>query len=270
MARRKKYKIEEFPAPGSVFAMPLKDGRFGICRVLQLQLDRKGYPEALVAASNWIGEAPPALTNPAVKRTLMLTHHSLGDDPERLWVSDLPPKKFIKLGQIKLSKKDKEAKGNSYSGWEHLPLQVLLQWRWDHDREALLREDEQEKAAKEKEYAKAASTREDYLSKVTLPQLLSKKLFPTWNGYQKPNDTKAVEQIVKSFLQTLADIRGPLTRDLVTQELKSCIEKLNTFDQKRHMIETVEREDLFDVFEEILHAAKQPDLLAVVEDVRDW
>ena len=270
MARRRKLKIEDFPTAGSVFAMPLGDGRFGICRVLQVRLKLKGRPEALVAASDWIGDAPPALTDPAVKRTLMLTHHSWADEPERLWVSDLPPKNFTNLGAIKLSKIDKETTCNSYSGWARLPAQVLLQWRWDHDREALLRADKQEKAAKEKQYAKAAAAREDYLAKITLPQLLSKRLFPNWNRYQKPNDTKAVEQTVKSFIQTLAETRRPLTRKFVAQELKGCIEKMNTLDQERNMIETVEREDLFDIFEEILHAVKQPDLLTVVEDTRDW
>lgn len=251
--------------------MPLSDGRFGVCRVLQVRSNPKGHPEALVAASDWIGHAPPALTDPAVKRTLMLTHHSWSDEPECLWVSDPPPKTFTYLGAIKLSKKDQEATCNSYSGWERLPLQVLLQWRWDHDREAVLREDEQEKAAKEKQYAKAASTREVYLSKITLPDLLSKKLFRTWNRYQKASDTKAVEKIVKSFIQTLAETRRPLTRKFVTQELKACIEKINTPDQERNnIIETVEREDLFDLFEEILHAAKQPDLITVVDATRDW
>jgi hypothetical protein len=270
MARRKKHKVEDFPAVGSVFSMPLADGRLGICRVLRIKVDIKGYPVALVAASDWIGHSPPPLDDPSVRRTLILRHHAWAGSPECIWVSDLPPKTFRNLGRITLSKEEKEIDCLVYSGWEGLQLQVLLQWRWDNEREAVLREDAEKKAIKEKKSAKAASDRQEYLLRLTLPQLLSKELFPTWKEYPKAKDKRAIEQIIKTFVRTLSECNESLTREFVAKELQSCVVKLNDLDEERRIIETVEREDLFDVFEEILYAAGQPGLLSVVDDTRDW
>ncbi len=49
------------------------------------------------------------------------------------------------------------------------------------------------------------------------------------------------------------------------------MENLNDFDaQNNNFIETVEREDLVLLLEEILSAAKHPDLVDEIDNWRDW
>ena len=270
MARLKRYKLKDFPVPGSVFSMPLADGRLGICRVLRVQTDRKGEPQALVAASDWIGHIPPAINDPGLRRTLVLTHHSWVREPQRLWISEPPPATYIKLGTIKLSREDETVECNSYSGWESHAIQVLAQWRWDHDRAAVLREDAREKAARDKIDAQAAFDRKRHLSRVTLSEIAERSLFPSWTDYTPKRDTRDLEKIIKNFIRNLSKPAKPLERKFVADQLKVVVQKINELDSERQFIETVEREDLFDLFEEILHAGKHPDLLDIVDETRDW
>ena len=273
MARRKKLTLEDYPKPGAVFAMPLADGRTGICRVLRVELNENRKPHALIAASDWIGAKLPPIDDPAIRHTLVLTHHSWNEEPEVLWVGEPPPPKFLKIGEIKLTAADKKRDSNSYSAWESLAYQVLAQWRWEHDREALLREDAKEATANQKKQAQMAADRTRYLAQVTFRQLLSTNLFPAWEEhppYPTKKFTRDLEKLVKDFIRVLAQAEKPLQRELVATQLKNCVHKINALDGNNGCIETVEREDLFDRFEEILHASKQPDLLQIVDDLREW
>jgi hypothetical protein len=56
-------------------------------------------------------------------------------------VSEPPPVSFRWLGKIALPKKDLETDSGSFAAWNSLPLQVLAQWRWDNEREAVLAQD---------------------------------------------------------------------------------------------------------------------------------
>ena len=52
------------------------------------------------------------------------------------------PASFTIIGQIALSSHDLAASSRTFASWESVPLQVLKQWRWHHDRDALLQEEE--------------------------------------------------------------------------------------------------------------------------------
>ncbi|HEY3931689.1 MAG TPA: hypothetical protein VGM58_04900 [Verrucomicrobiae bacterium] len=79
MARRKKYKLADFPEAGTVFVMPWEGGRVGICRVIRKGIIRdevNGIPGALIAVSDWISKEPPPLNHPAVRKILVKNHHN--------------------------------------------------------------------------------------------------------------------------------------------------------------------------------------------------
>ena len=139
MARRKKYVLADLPEAGTVFAMPLEDGRIGVCRVLR----KTGIeiPCVLVAASDWIAHEPPSLDDLAVRKILVLNHHNWREQPEVLWIASPPPKEFRMIGKINVLPKDAKQECNSYGAWDSLPIQVLAQWRWGNEREAVLAED---------------------------------------------------------------------------------------------------------------------------------
>ena len=269
MPRRKKYDQSDLPEPGTVFAMPLADGRIGVCRVLQRTMQE--IPCALVAASTWIADTAPALKNSAVRKILVLTHHNWANRPEMLWVSEPPPKEFQKLGQIEVSREDMGAKCGFYGAWTSLAIQPLLQWRWDNEREKVLEEDAAEKALEASKHAEASRVRAEYLAKLSLADLIGKDLFPKWDEYPPEAAKEGCQRIIQSFIHNLNTSSKSLTRDFVCEELKSCVQELNRFDSKqKHFIETEEREDLHEVLEQVLHAAKFPDLAESIEEWRDW
>ena len=135
MPKRPKYREEEFPPPGTVFVARTDDGRLAAGRVLRREFTG-GAQAALIAATPWIGDKPPSLNLPALRETLILTHHNWKNEPRIFWVSDLIPSSFTILGQIDLPEEDEAASSSSFTGWQSVPIHALKQWRWDHDRGA--------------------------------------------------------------------------------------------------------------------------------------
>ena len=269
MLRRKKYKLADFPEAGTVFAMPLKDGRTGICRVIRKEI--KSIPCALVAASDWIANEPPPLNHPAIRKILVKNHHNWKNSPDVRWVTSLPPKEFRIIGNIDVTSQDVKTECRSYGAWESLATQVLAQWRWDNERESVLAEDAEKNTLELAKRKEAIQKRADYLAIISFSILLAKDLFPTWNDYPPKVVKEGCQEIVQSFIRVLDGAEKPLDRNLVSKELKKAIEELNQYDSKnKKFIETEEREDLCEVFEDILNAAKFPDLVESVEDWKDW
>ncbi|MBW8863396.1 MAG: hypothetical protein JF609_00435 [Verrucomicrobia bacterium] len=262
------------PEAGTVFAMPLADGRTGVCRILQRVLGTgvpmgKWTPYALVAASDWIALEPPPIGHPAVRRILVLNHHNWKGKQELTWVDEPPPKEFRQLGCINLTPEDMEILCNAYGSWS-CGIQVLLQWRWDNEREKVLAEDKEKEASDLALRMEAMRKRTEQLTKSSFSKLLAKDLFPTWKDYPPKAAKEGCRRIIRAFIQTLAEAKAPLKRDFVATELKKCVEELNQLDTHKNFIETIEREDLCEVLHEVLHAAKFPELSDEIENWRDW
>jgi hypothetical protein len=269
MARRKKYREEDFPCAGTVFLMPLDDGRLGACRVLRLGSEMGGLG-ALVAASPWIGTEAPSLNEPAIRETLILNHHAWRGEREVNWVFEPPPPTFRELGKFELSKADLETTRLSVSGWQSFAIQVFAQWQWDNDREGVAVEDAKSRDQDLAERKRQAEERERYLAKVTLEKLAGKDLFPGWDEYPPPAAHEATVKVMREFIEGLRKERA-LKERAARAHLKRCVLALNRLDEKHDgFIETVEREDLYGVLEEILAAAKVPQLLGAVEEWREW
>jgi len=169
MAKRPKYKPEDFPKVGTVFVTPLENNRVGICRVVRFlgQGGDAGAPSALIAVSDWISETAPSLADPAIRRILLLNHHSWKAKPATIWVHEPPPTNFVMLGCIEIFQEDLDLQCNSFGGWEGTARQALLQWRWDNDRDVVLAEDIVRKAAEASKQVEKQRARTAYLSSVT-------------------------------------------------------------------------------------------------------
>jgi len=250
----------------------VSDGRFGVCRVLQVVIpEQSRSPQALVALSDWIDHAPPPLAHRSVRKILHLTHHLWSNRPELIWVGQPPPLSFRKIGSVPILKKDVAASSGSYSAWESLPLQLYLQWRWDHDRDALLLEDAAKKEAEEVKRREAAIRHAHILATVSLKSLLElPDLFPFWDDYPPSGVKKAIEQTIRTFIKAI-NTPNKISRRDATRELRRCVDVINKIDaDNNHPIETEEREDLFELFEQIFTAARHPDLLDKADQWRDW
>ncbi|ESQ90095.1 hypothetical protein ABAC460_10020 [Asticcacaulis sp. AC460] len=148
------------------------------------------------------------------------------------------------------------------------------EWRWAHDRDALLAENEQQKARDQAERAAAAERFRSRLSKLTWEQLLSETPFEGWTPSPPfpPEDfTLAARSVVR---QACMDLRGlgakPRKAD-VRRILKATVEWFNTAGAEAgDVIETEEREDICELLEEMAHVARQDALVDEIDSWRDW
>jgi hypothetical protein len=261
------------PKPGDAFLMPLGDGRFGVCRVLRENTaeERKGHgcPQVLVAGSPWIGTAAPDLGNPQLRQIQKLTHHSW-NDPNLLWVSDPPPGSFRRLGVIAPTRSERVRKCYSSGGW-FFAGQLLMQWRWDHDREAVLREDREYEEKMAREYAKAEKRRQEQLGALSLEALKKKRRFTDWKGFVPGKALTASRAIFRETVEAILALGARPKKPAVLKVLKECVRRLNELDAEHdHFIETTVAEDLCGEIDEIAHVSGLRDEEYVADRWRDW
>ncbi len=249
---------------GDVFAMPLEDGRWGACRVLQM----KGDPlAALVATSPWIGSAPPDLTEPTLRKVLRLTHHSWDKGPCLAWVSDPVPPAFVHLGNLPPKAKEASASSNSSSDWSSSPLQLFLQWRWDHERAAVEAEDE---ARRECERVARETRRRAYkpLPKYTLEEL-RKRPFQQWEGFVETNALRASRKVVRNTIDALRALGPDAPKPLKINLFHACVEQFNDLDEDGWIC-TIEREDVCELLDQLADLVGLEDYGEALTSRRDW
>jgi hypothetical protein len=277
---RKKTGLKRFPTVGEAFAVPLPDGRFGACRVLQLRDVTTKWPKFLVAAATWVGDEPPNLDETQLRPILVVDYfvHYYGEDPRRsyLWADGLPPETFVSIGIIEHTANDQPPHDISHGGgWEALSYEILNQWNWEHDREAF---DRDMKAAEEEEeqwHQDAARKRKKKMAEITFDKLKKTTFLRSWNPEFYPPD--AIQEFRGNFRQTVHKLiaLGPKAKTRsILRILQRCIERFNELDEKYHgeLIETVEREQICEHFDELVHASgltgKRYENLA--DRWRDW
>src|SRR5688572_28417054 len=192
--RRPKYTASDFPEPGSVFVAPLPDGRLCAGRVLRSEFEG-GAHAVLLAASAWIGDQDPALSESKLRETAVLTHHAWGSHQNVFWSWDLMPAEFRIIGVLDLSESDRQATSQSHAGWQSVPIHAFLQWRWDHDREALLAEEAREEAAEADRRRIRAERRAAYMNSLTLESLAERNWFPEWEGEESLAQVEKIRNV---------------------------------------------------------------------------
>lgn len=268
MAKRVKLTEADFPEPGLVFVAPTADGRMAGGRVLRRQMEG-GAVGVLLAVSPWIGATIPSLDCQLLRETLVLTHHNWKGRREIYWVHDRMPLDFKIVGQIPLSDEELAETSNTFGGWQSVPLQVLTQWRWDHDREALLREEAEKKTADKERRQKAAAVRAEYLRTLTLESLAGKEWLESWDGEVSRSPRQAARQLLGKLVEELR-AQAQLTKPVVRKLLKKTVESFNHLDAANHFIFTIEREDLCEAFEQIVCACGFPQFCDEVDSWREW
>jgi hypothetical protein len=252
------------PAPGSLLAVPLADGRFGIVRILALD----GGDTALIAVTPFIGaeaELAGALKDPRAKQVLSLTHHEWRGEPQILWVSHAPPENWRMLGVIPVDASEVKP-SSKYGNWDSAEMQPLEQWRWDNERDKPQLEDRAKKHAKVRLSRLRAARRK----KETLPALLRKRWFRTW----EPALAAAAKKLV-------IDGVGELTRGVQPKDTEEVLGILrNTIDALNRLSLSLggtafgqdEREDLVEALLRMGLAAgvEQPAIEAVIDSSRSW
>jgi len=268
-------KLKQLPADGDAFAFQFDDGRYGVCRVLRsatsLEVKQNGENCVLVACSSWIGDVLPDIGDKALRPILHLTHHSWDNQPEMLWVSDPPPKAFMPIGNIKSTPNELAIKCHSFGAWASMKIQRLAQWRWDHDREAIMAEEQakEQEAVQHRQAEREADA--DRAASVTLNSLQSHRFFQQWKNYPPKDAIRASRRIMSKTVNALSSFGADPTEDALLPILQDCIESFNRIDKKfNNFIGTIEREDICEEFDKVVAACGLDPTDDLAESWRDW
>lgn len=271
MARKK---VTPLPSQGDAFAVPLDDGRYSVCRVLlDASSDAAKQWNAhcvLVACSAWIGAEVPQPDDPALRPILCLTHHSWAGKREMAWISDPVPDEFIPIGRIPPTPEEMATTCGTFSGWASMALQPLLQWRWDHDRAAVLAEDKVKQAETAVLREKAAAERRAYLAAVTLADLSAHEFFPRWEEYPPEEPARASRALMSTTVRRLIELGETASEEERRAVLRGCIESFNELDARLGFIATIEREDICEEFEALVHACGLGRYADLADEWREW
>jgi hypothetical protein len=258
---------------GDAFLMPLPDGRFGFCHVFYVPV--KGDNPLLrghimVETSAWTGTEPPDLNDLRLREVHVNTHHNSGPNVWRVMVRGPAPESFKRLGTIEPNATKQQVIA-VWTSWESLAREVFTQWRWDHDREALLREEQAAIEEKKVDEARLAEQERKRLDQLTLPSLLKKRRFARWKGYSPDKGIAGCRTALREAIEALIAMGPKPKKPSVAAVIRRCVEKLNALDEKHDgFIETGEREDLCREINEIVHAAGLRGCDGMADEWREW
>jgi len=158
-----------------------------------------------------------------------------------------------------------------WTSWESLAKEVLTQWRWDHDRDALLLEENEAAERWNAEQAQSAKRRQDELDHLTLESLLKKRRFSVWKGDRPDQAIAACRKAFREAIDALTALGPKPKKRAVATVVRRCIERLNSLDEEFDgFIETGEREELCREIDEIVYAAGLRGCDGMADRWRDW
>ncbi|MGW4251849.1 hypothetical protein [Streptomyces californicus] len=276
--------------PGAVFAFrtsplhpdsPPETGRFGAFTVVARA------PELIVVAVvDGVWDRMPALEDVREHRVLRRRRFAHTGRPAvfACGADDTTgPADLTALGTVPLTAEQTELAGpylsprgvgTSFSTLALADSDVEGEWRWTHDRDALLRERE---AVEERRRRAAEAEKERYaerLAGLTWDQLLAETPFERWTPSPPFPPAAFRRAAVRRVHKACRELRalGPKPRKPSARKvLKALVQWFNAADQAAGwVIETEEREDVCRVLEELAHVAGHPSLVLEADDWREW
>jgi hypothetical protein len=248
---------------GSVLTVPLADGRLGACRVIRVR-----GAEVLVAATQWLGEAPPDIADPRLRLVLAIKSFDWNKQPRISWVDEPPPRGFQHIGTVAPSAEERRFKCKSFSHWNSFAESILQEWRWEHDRQALIIEHELEDA---QFWQAVEHERTKRLKNLTWAKLRKQRPLTNWAEYLPARIVRESQKIWRETIDQLAALGRKPDRRAVMRLLRNCVERFNNLNEEYdHFIDTLEREDIFRHFEELVHLSGLKDADELIDRWRKW
>lgn len=269
-------------APFSSFAAPAT-GRYAAFKIL-------GVEEGLVAVAALDDAWPARPTLAEVRSAPMLREHRFSFDGclavfavhyER-WQPEDALDQAMLIGRQRLTAAEREqadavrnrALGVSYSTLHAVSYAAEGEWRWAHDRDALVAENEAKREQEAVERARREARYNRRLKDLTFDQLLSETPFENWTPsppFPPAAFTQAAREALHDACRELAALGPKPRKPAVRAVLRKTVEWFNRADEDAgHVIETEEREDICMALEEIAFAARQPTLAAEIDEWREW
>lgn len=161
--------------------------------------------------------------------------------------------------------------GRSFGSPDGVSNDVEGEWRWAHDREALLHEYEL-KQQREEQARRAAQERfETRLKGLNFDTLLTEDPFARWDPsppFPSAEFREAATTRVLAAYRQLQALGAKPRRPAVRKVLRELVQWFAEADERAGgVVDTEEREDIALVLEEAAYAAKQP---ALVEEFATW
>jgi hypothetical protein len=277
MAKRVDQPKREPLVVGDVFLMPLANGMLSACRVLyKVDHARHGYSGAawMVVGCEWTGVEPPPLDHALVRRALRLTHHyheATGKQFSQAWLAGPVPEGFRLLGNVPPTPEETPPPLPYQGSWEALRANALEQWRWDHEREAVLAGDAVKSAEFNARQAELERRRREALEGMTYAQFREQRRFRDW-GPPTPRKMIAASRKLMNETATRLESLGPNPdREAARAVLRDCILAFNRLDEENdHWIETVEREEICSHFSALARIAGFGDEPELADEWREW
>lgn len=148
------------------------------------------------------------------------------------------------------------------------------EWRWTHDREALVAESRQVEARNKATREAEEERYRNRLVKLTWEQLLAETPFERWASsppFPPADFTTAARGVIRDACKTLEALGPKPKKAAVRAVLKHCVEWFNIADEKAGgVIDTEEREDIYVVLEEMAFVARQKQLVDEIDVWREW
>ena len=224
-----------------------------------------------MAVSSWVGDEVPDVTDSRLREIYVETHHGHGPNEWNcVTVSDPVPDSFRRLGTIEPSQGEGLMVG-IWTRWHGLASERLIQWRWDNDREALLKEEQEAKERWKREHADDAKQRQEYLDSLTLVSLRKTRRFSEWEGDRPAKAIAECRKLFRELIDTFIALGTNPTRITVSAAVRRCVEGLNELDERDDgFIETGEREALCKEIDEIVYAVGQRKCDGLADEWREW
>jgi hypothetical protein len=267
------------PAVGDAFAVPLSNGMWGGCRVIRVgdpgQLGKADPRSVQVGALAWTGTEPPTGNEPDIERLLFLDHHAQWG-LAIVWVSGHygpMPSTWVPIATVPPLAEDLSRSVNSWAAWDYISIQIECQWRWHHDREAVLAEDEVKRKRLEASDAERMDARRRKLATLTLRQIRNERPFTHWRRLWPGIVVTESRRTFRETVDQLVALGPHPTLDAAIPILKACVERFNELDAAHdNFIETEEREDICEHFARMVHAAGLAEYGSgdLTDQWRDW
>ncbi len=244
---------------GATFSVRLADGRFGACRVLRVE-PQKQDGMSLVAATQYVGDRPPDLSEPLLASILLMNsvgchkaQRIMGYDFPCVWWQhwqEPPPAEFQYLGVLKPAPVEERMNPDSYSRyWENWAKYILQEWRWRNDQKAFIADYDRIYGAG---WVRSVLAEKKRLADLTLPRLRRKRYFSEWDGFVPAKVIRESRKIVKETIDGLIALGSKPTKKTAVPILRHSIERFNSLADH---INTIERENILEVFYEIVRVA---------------
>jgi hypothetical protein len=145
----------------------------------------------------------------------------------------------------------------------------LLQWRWDHEREQVLAEDDAERREEQRRWEEQRRAYKR-LPAQTLEALRRQTPFEGWSGYVDPATLRAARRIIRDTIDALIELGPEAPEPLRIDEFHHCIERFNLLDAEEGFIATIEREHICGLLDDLAGLIDLDDYDECLTSRRDW